>query len=645
MEKAHRILLVDDEERFASSLKRILEFYGYEITTALSGASAVQLLKTDSFDLLLLDVNLPDINGCDILEFVVSAKIPTTVVMLTGLSTVELAVRAMKLGAYDFLNKPINHDQLLKTIAKALEHQALKRDLESSETKFRALADACTEGVVLHDNGRLMDANIQFCRLFGYGKEDFQAGVAYEDLLVPPLPQAMAEQNACGLSDQRYEAVCRRKDGATFPAEVSCRKVQVLDHPATICTFKDLTERVAIERERLDLQKKMGRIDKLRSLGMMAGAVAHDLNNILVGIVTFPETLLCQIDNDDKLYAGIKKIQDAGKRAAAVVSDLLLLTRGGTFATSPGNLNEIIATHLQSIEYQIAAARHPAIEVRTDFAKELHDIDCSRPHVHKILLNLIINALEASQGDGSITISTRNCTYRPPDTAGQPATEARDYVALTVADSGPGIAESDLERIFDPFFTTKKEGKSGTGLGLSIVWNVVRQHNGWVEAKNTPQGASFHIYFPAVKDRTESRREESVLKLQRGNGESILLIDDQESQNHILSLMLTELGYTASSVTSGEQGVEYLRQKRADLVILDMNMGEGMNGRRTFEEILRLHPDQKGIVLSGYSDKEELALMKKLGIRFCLEKPVTMAVLSAAVKHALRNPVTVMARS
>lgn len=453
--------------------------------------------------------------------------------------------------------------------------------------KFKALSDACTEGVVLHDNGRVADANSQFFNLFGYSKADIEAGIRYTDLLSGQSHRYLPSDK--GSIFDRYELYCLRKNGTTFPAEVCCKMVHIMNRPWTISTFKDLTERITIEKERLDLQKRIGKIDKLQSLGMMAGAVAHDLNNILVGVVTYPETLLCQLAPSNPLHAGIKQIQESGKRAAAVVSDLLLLARGGNFATTLGNLNDIVNTHLQSIEFQVLQSRHPGVVVQTDLQGVLHNVKCSFPHIHKILLNLINNALEASGAEGSILVSTRNCLYCPPDTTAGAATEASDYVLLSITDSGPGIPESDIERIFDPFFTTKKNGKSGTGLGLSIVWNVVRQHNGWVEAKNTGHGASFQIYLPAAVNAPETSSLESILKLQPGNGEKILLVDDQESQNQILSLMLNKLGYTTHSVTSGEEGIDYLKRRNVDLVILDMKMGDGLNGRQTYEKMLQLH--------------------------------------------------------
>ncbi len=636
MNAVPKILLVDDEERFVKSLQVILDHYGFNTTAVLSGGEAISLLKSEKFELALLDINLPDLNGIDILEFINASDINTSVIMLTGISTVEMAVTSIKQGAYDFLSKPINHDLLLKTIEKALQHRALKEELIASEKRFHVLADACTEGVVIHDAGKLIDANKQFLNLFGYTREELEPGIFYEKLLSPHhlgIVQEKIKNSYWG----SYEIFGIRKDGRQFPIEVNSRQIHYFGRPVRICTIKDLTERVKIEEERLNLQKNLAKIGKLQSLGMMAGSVAHDLNNILVGIVSFPETLLYTLDKNDNLYSGIKRIQEAGKRAATVVADLLLVARGGSINTTTYNLNEIISYHIRSLEHQELISRYPNTIVQTDLQQDLYDIRCSVTHIQKILLNLINNALEATRNNGVILITTKNCKFSPPYHNSEHAIHETDYVKLVVSDNGPGIAEDHLDRIFDPFFTTKRIGKSGTGLGLSIVWNVIQQHNGWIEAKNTHHGACFEIYLPAEVGEARKSSNESILKLQEGMGEKILLIDDQQDQNEVLGLMLTNLGYTTDSVTSGESGIEYLKRKTADLVIIDMDMGKGLNGRETYERILQISPKQKGIILSGSAHSKDFSRAKELGISFCLEKPVTMDILSAAVKQTLRD--------
>ncbi len=634
MDSAPKILLVDDEERFAKSLQIILAHYDYLCTVAYSGSEAIRLLKDESYSIALLDVNLPDMSGCDILDFVNTSRIKTTSIMLTGISTVETAVQAMKHGAYDFLNKPVNHELLIKTIDNALRHHTLTWELAASEKRFKVLAEASLEGVVVHHNGKLIEANNQFFSMFGYTKEELAQGI-FIDRLLTPSSQQIVNQHIENSFFGRYELSGVRKDGTEFPLEVNSRQINYLDIPARVCAIRDLSDRVNAEEEKLELQKKLAKANKLRALGLMAGSVAHDLNNILSGVVSYPELLLTQISTDDKLYSGIKRMQDAGKRAAAVVADLVLLARGGSVSATVENLNNILSIHLNSIEHNARRAKYPNVVIQTDLQQNLYNTRCSSQHIHKTFLNLIGNALEAVQVNGLIRITTENCKFTHPESLNQTPTSGADYVKLTISDNGPGIPQDDLDRIFDPFYSTKKMGRSGTGLGLSIVWNTVQQHNGWIEVKDNSPGAIFEIYLPATTEHMVSTQAENIIRSHKGNGEKILLIDDQPEQNEILGNLLSNLGYITYSVTSGEEGIKFLQSKDVHLVLLDMIMGEGLNGRETYEKILQIRPGQKAIIVSGYSKNEEIFKAKALGVAFCLEKPITMPILSVAIRQAL----------
>lgn len=634
MDPVPKILLVDDEERFAKSLQIILTHYDYPCTVAYSGAEAIRLLKEERYNIALLDVNLPDMSGCDILDFVNASQIKTTSIMLTGISTVETAVQAMKHGAYDFLNKPVNHELLIKTIDNALRHHTLTWELAASEKRFKILAEASQEGIVVHHKGKLITANNQFFLMFGYTKELLAQGIFIDKILTPSSLQ-IVNQHIENSFFGKYALFGVKKDGTEFPLEVNSREINYLDRPARVCVIRDLTDQVKAEDEKFELQKKLAKATKLRALGLMAGSVAHDLNNILSGVVSYPELLLTQISSDDKLYSGIKRLQEAGKRAAAVVADLVLLARGSSFSATVENLNDILSIHLNSIEHIDQRAKYPNVVIHTDIQYNLYNTYCSLQHIHKIFLNLIGNAFEAVRENGLIRITTENCKFTHPESLDQTSTSGTDYVKLTVSDNGPGIPQDDLDRIFDPFYSTKKMGKSGTGLGLSIVWNTVQQHNGWIEVKNNNPGAIFEIYLPATTEHISSTQAENIGRPTKGNGEKILLIDDQLEQNEILGSLLSKLGYITYSVTSGEEGIKFLQSKDVHLVLLDMIMGVGLNGRETYEKILKIRPGQKAIIISGYSKNEEIAKAKDLGVSFCLQKPVTLPTLSAAVRQAL----------
>ena len=634
MSSMPKILLVDDEERFVKSLHAILKHYDYQCMEAQTGFEAIRLLKNGHFDLVLLDVDLPDMSGCDILDFVTTSRIKTTSIMLTGISTVETAVRAMQLGAYDFLSKPINHELLIKTIDKAYQHHKLTSELAASELRFQVLAEASWEGIVVHENGRLIEANNQFFSMFGYSEEELAQGIFLEKILTSHS-RRIVNQHIGDAFFGRFEISGVRRDGKVFPIEANSRSITYLDKPARVCALRDLSDRVKAEEEKLNLQKKLAKANKLKALGLMAGSVAHDLNNILSGVVSYPELLLSQMSTSDRYYTEIKKIQDAGKRAAAVVSDLVLLARGNSSLTTIENINDIILSHLSSIEHNERLANYPNVVIQTNLQQNLQNTSCSHQHIHKILLNLIGNALDAVHEDGLIRISTQNCTFTHPEASHRSGVSTREYVKISISDNGPGISQKDMEYIFDPFYTTKKMGKSGTGLGLSIVWNTVQQHNGWLEVKDNNPGAIFEIYLPATAEIIHSQQPENIIRPSKGNGETILLVDDLPEQNDMISKLLENIGYKTISATSGEESIACLQSREVDLVLLDMIMGDGLNGRETYERILKVRPGQKAIIISGYSKSEDVVMAKALGVSHFLEKPVSLPILSLAIRQAL----------
>jgi len=635
MNSVPNILLVDDEERFINSLDAILQHYNYTCTKALTGTEALTLLNENDFDLALLDVSLPDMSGCEIAEYIQKSVKNTTAVMLTGLGTVETAVKAMQNGAYDFLSKPINHELLIRTIDKALEHNELTRRLEVSHNRFQALAEASWEGIVIHDDGRFIEANRQFLTLFGFTTTELSEGLFFNKIVAPESMPTVLKRIKTGKIGS-FEIIGQKKDGSKIPVEVKSQFIQYLERTVRVCAMRDISERVKAEEENLMLQLKLAKAQKLRALGLMAGSVAHDLNNILTGVVSYPDLLLSQMNESDKYYPSIKKIQEAGKRAAAVVSDLVSIARGRLPKTSVENINDIILSHLSSLEHSERQAEHPGVVIQTQLQNDLFNSYCSPQHIHKILLNLIGNALDALQNDGVIKISTKNCVLRKPIAAGpQTVLSAGEYIKLIVSDNGPGVDDKDKDHIFDPFYSTKTMGKSGTGLGLSIVWNTVQEHGGWVEMKNNKPGVKFEIYLPGTRDEVYSQQDVGTARSLQGNGESILLIDDEEEQNELIAKLLTNLGYKVFSVVSGEEGLDFLQSQKVDLVILDMIMGNGLNGRETYEQILRRYPHQKAIVVSGYSKTVEAQKIKNLGVAHFLEKPVTLPQMGSAIKQVL----------
>ena len=402
----------------------------------------------------------------------------------------------------------------------------------------------------------------------------------------------------------------------------------------TAALQQQMEERKIAEQERAIAEAKAQRASKMEAIGLMAGGVAHDLNNILSGIVSYPELLLLQVDKESKLRAPIEAMRDSGMRAATIVADLLTVARGVASDKLPTNLNTLVKEYLDSPECRKTRSKHPHVKSELNLSDDLFNISCSPVHIKKCLMNLINNGIEAISDQGTITISTRN-QYVDKPVARNQYMEKGEYVVLSVSDTGSGIAQEDLDHIFEPFYTKKKMGRSGTGLGLAIVWNTVHDHGGAVTTDSNENGTRFELYFPITRDEVVAPRESADLEDLKGKGELILIIDDEAQQRDIAGKVLTSLGYRIHTASSGEEAVSYLQDNQADLLLLDMIMDPGINGHMTYEKILAFRPHQKAIIASGFSEDEEVKKTQKLGASQFIRKPYTLHQLGTAVKKAL----------
>ncbi|MCP4342842.1 MAG: response regulator [Desulfobulbaceae bacterium] len=384
-------------------------------------------------------------------------------------------------------------------------------------------------------------------------------------------------------------------------------------------------------------EKQLHRAQKMEAIGLMAGGVAHDLNNILSGIVSYPELLLMQLPENSELRVPIKAIQESGKRAATVVADLLTVARGAAISKKPHDIHVLINEYLHSPEYEKLCSMYPEIVSRERLNADHSIISCSSIHIKKAVMNLVGNSMEAIDSKGTIGISTRN-QQLDTNEASKLDVQAGDYLILSVNDDGKGIAEKDLEHIFEPFYTRKVMGKSGTGLGLAIVWNSMQDHNGRVTVESNEHGTCFDLYFPIddTQDIVEEKRDENTILLVDTN-KHILVVDDEPQLRDIASKMLESVGYKNDSVCSGELAIKFVKDNPVDLVILDMLMDPGMNGLQTYEEILKLHPNQKAIIVSGFSESDDVKAALRLGAGWFIKKPYSIAQLGRAIEEVLNS--------
>lgn len=341
------------------------------------------------------------------------------------------------------------------------------------------------------------------------------------------------------------------------------------------------------------------------------------------------------LDKKSPLVKPILTIQKSGEKAAAIVQDLLTLARRGVAATEVVNLNSIVSEYLLSPEHEKLQINHPDVKVKHQLDANLLNIMGSPVHLSKSIMNLVSNAAEAMPEGGTITLRSENRHLDKHmntfDDIGK-----GDYVTLTVADTGIGIASEDLERIFEPFYTKKNMGRSGTGLGMAVVWGTVKDHRGFIDIKSrVGKGTTITLYFPVTRKELIKSNELISLAEIKGKGESILVVDDVQEQRQIASEMLEKLGYAVTTVASGEEAVDYIVDHSVDLIVLDMIMDPGIDGLETYKKILELRPGQRTIIASGYSESDRVKEAQRIGAGAYVKKPYLIEKFGRAVKKEL----------
>lgn len=396
-------------------------------------------------------------------------------------------------------------------------------------------------------------------------------------------------------------------------------------------------DRLLAQAEKQRLEEQLARSRKMEALGLLAGGVAHDLNNVLSGIVTYPELLLLDLSPDSKMYQQIDMIKSSGDRASAIVQDLLTLARRGVIQKEVLNLNSLIGDYIDSADYQKLRENYPQLEIVCDCEPQLLNIAGSRAHLDKTIHNLVANAAEAQEKGGTVTISTRN-RYIDRPINGYQVVQEGNYIILRVTDNGTGISQEDVDRIFEPFYTRKIMGRRGTGLGMAVVWGTVQDHQGFVDVESfVGEGTQIELYFPVTEEALVVVEKELTLDEITGNGETVLIVDDIETQREIASQIISRLNYAPCTAESGEKAVEYLKDNQVDILVLDMIMEPGINGLETFRRAKRLHPDIKAIIASGFSETQNVRLAQELGAGAYVKKPYTIEKIGRAIKMELER--------
>jgi len=511
--------------------------------------------------------------------------------------------------------------------------EAVKASEEKYRQIFENIQDVYYESAI---DGTILEISPSVEQISRYTRQELIGKSLLEIYTRPQDRDAFLREVLAHGKTRDFEVGLTDKDGS--PHICSVTSLLIRDGQGNpvklIGSFRDISERKRAEDERKGLQEQLHRAQKMESLGLMAGGIAHDLNNILSGIVSYPDLLLMDLPADSPIRRPIETIRDSGMRAADVVADLLTIARGVATGRESVNLNRMVTGYLASPEHQRIVGNHAFVDFKIDLASDLLNVKGSVSHLRKSVMNLVLNAAEAIQGPGAVLISTRN-RYLEESLKGHEHVQPGEYIVLMVSDTGSGISPEDLDRIFEPFYTKKVMGRSGTGLGLAVVWNTVHDHGGRIHVTTSEQGTRFELYFPVTREAIPEEKGPAAIEGSLGRGETILVVDDEAGQREIACSMLTKLGYRAEAVSGGEAALEYVKSHPVDLLVLDMVMPQGMDGRKTYEKIIEVHPGQKAILASGYARTQEVEAAQRLGAGRYIKKPYTLETIARAVREEL----------
>jgi len=399
--------------------------------------------------------------------------------------------------------------------------------------------------------------------------------------------------------------------------------------------WRDITSFIITNERNKSLEDRLAQSGKMEALGRLAGGVAHDLNNVLTGIVAYPDLLLLKIPEDDPMRKKVTAIKKSGQKAAAIVEDLLSLSRRGVNKFTPLNINSLLKDIMDSPEVEKLKVYHPEVKFKFSKGKSVPAVSGAEYQISKVIINLFTNACEAMPSGGSIYVSTRyeSSSQGPLKYKNIPD---GDYAVITVSDEGIGISKEDQKKIYEPFFTSKVMGRSGTGLGMAVVWGTIQDHNGYIELESKPgEGTTFEVYLPALSESAAFENDIDRNSSITGNGEKILILDDEQIQLEIADSLFTELNYKVKTVSDAENITKEISEFQPDILILDMILSEKIDGLDVYRRILSENLSVNTIIVSGFSESERVTEAISLGVKRYIKKPFTLDEIGRAIRDIL----------
>ncbi len=615
-----KILLVEDNPGDVLLLQETLSeitFLELELVHVGRMKTALSRLQSEEFDVVLLDLVLPDSNGLDTFIQIHEHAPLIPIVVLTGIADETLAIRAMQAGAQDYLVKGqvSGSELLLRSIRYAIERKRIEAALKQREQELRTLTENAPDIIARFDQRlRYLYVNSAIEEATGLLVEDFLGKTSREI----GLPEVQVKQ---------WEEVLQRVFGTgkktsieykfTTPNGVRYYQSQCVPEFAPNGSITSVLEITRDITEQKQLEAQLLRAQRLESLGTLAGGIAHDLNNVLTPILGIAQILPLKLPPLSEQNKGLLKILvDSSKRGAYMVKQILTFARGLEGELVPLQISHLLA----ELETMCKSTFPKSIEIRLDIlTRDLWLVSANATHLHQVFMNFSVNARDAMPHSGVLSISAKNIVIDENYVRTNLEAKVGSYVVITFKDTGVGIPPEHIDRIFEPFFTTKIMGE-GTGLGLSTALGIIKNHSGFMTVSSqVSQGTQFQVFLPALETTTTASVENPGLP--SGQGELILVVDDEENIREMLKITLENYNYSVITANNGIEAIAaYTTQSNIKAVLLDMMMPL-MDGAVAIQTLKQFDPQIKIIACSGIAGNANLC--QSFGIRDFLSKPFT----------------------
>ena len=609
-----KVLLVDDDEDDYILIRDWLSEFqlgSCELDWLDNYQAAKNVIASLRHDIYLLDYRLGAENGLELLQFSIECGCSSPIILLTGRGDRGIDIEAMKAGAADYLEKSqLNAPLLERSIRYALE----RKQAEQKIREQAALLDVATDAIFVRDlDNTILYWNKAAESLYGCQRNEAIGSKTVE----------LWQEKKISLIQSALNTLVKKGswEGELSQTTKFGKKIIVESRWTLLKQYENKTQSILVVNtditQKKQLESQFLRAQRLESIGTLSSGIAHDLNNVLAPILMTAQLLESQLD-DERSKRLLPILINNAKRGANLVKQVLSFTRG-----MEGERTLVQAKHLINEIKEVIRETFPkTIQMSDEIPQNLWVIKGDATQLHQVVMNLCVNARDAMPNGGKLSICAQNFTVDENYAQMHLDAEVGSYMMISVADTGIGIPPEILDRVFEPFFTTKELGK-GTGLGLSTVLGIVKSHGGFINVQSDiSKGSNFQIYLPAQE--VNEIQEETEGDLPKGEGELILVIDDEDSIRDITKKSLESYNYKAITASDGIEAIALYAEHRKEIsVVLTDIVMPMMDGLTTIRTLQKINPQVKIIAVSGLFSNEKVNAITEIGIKAFLSKPYT----------------------